>query len=107
MMVPLIPFQALSVLAFWLFAQRSAAEPGVIGLTFEKRKIAGPAAATRRLRKRSGTLQSTLYNADVDVLYLMNTTTGTPPQSIALQLDTGSSDIWVCHVDVSTKCKAD
>jgi Eukaryotic aspartyl protease len=95
-MIPSIPFQALSVLAFWLCTQHAAAEPGVIGLPFEKRKVANSAPANRRLRKRSGTVQATLYNAEGDFLYLVNTTVGTPPQNIALQIDTGSSDIWVC-----------
>jgi hypothetical protein len=99
----MVPISALSILAFCLFTEQSAAELGVVGFSFEKRQTAQPAAVSRRLRKRSGSVQATLYNADGDLLYLVNTTVGTPAQSIALQLDTGSSDIWVCPLGVSVQ----
>jgi hypothetical protein len=101
----MVPSSTLSILAFCLFAHQSVAEPGVVGLSFEKRLNPEPAAAaaSRRLRKRSGTVQSTILNADGALLYLVNTTVGTPAQSVALQLDTGSSDIWVCHADASAE----
>ena len=45
-----------------------------------------------RLRKRSGTLLETLQNEET--LYFANVTLGTPGQSLRLDIDTGSSDIW-------------
>ena len=45
-----------------------------------------------RLRKRSGTLLEILSNEAT--LYFANVTLGTPGQSVRLDIDTGSSDLW-------------
>jgi len=37
----------------------------------------------------------TLGNAAAIGLYYVNATVGTPPQSVGLQIDTGSSDVWM------------
>lgn len=47
------------------------------------------------LRKRDATIDSTLFNEKVQGGYFINVEVGTPGQNITLQLDTGSSDVWV------------
>lgn len=47
------------------------------------------------LQRRSGTLQADLGNSRQEGLYYANVTFGTPPQDVRLQIDTGSSDVWV------------
>lgn len=48
-----------------------------------------------RRRATSGTVQANLGNAEQAGLYYANVTVGTPPQDLSLQIDTGSSDVWV------------
>lgn len=80
-----LPFLA-SVLPTAVLAQN-----GAFSLPFEKR--------TRSLSKRasgSGTLPVALANEETD--YLVNIEVGTPPQKLQVQIDTGSSDLWVPDV---------
>lgn len=49
---------------------------------------------SRRLHRRA-TFDVSVGNADVVGLYYVNATVGTPGQDVQLQLDTGSSDIWM------------
>lgn len=50
------------------------------------------------LQKR-GTVTALLGNARNFGLYYANATVGTPPQEVSLQIDTGSSDVWVPSVN--------
>lgn len=46
-------------------------------------------------KRDAGTDDAPLYNLFTQSQYNVNLTIGTPPQSFSLQLDTGSSDLWV------------
>lgn len=45
--------------------------------------------------RRRGTVTESLGNAQHFGLYYANVTAGTPPQELSLQIDTGSSDVWL------------
>lgn len=50
-------------------------------------------ASHSHLYRRQKSVQVPVSNEEI--LYLINMTIGTPPQSFSLQIDTGSSDTWV------------
>ncbi|POS83292.1 hypothetical protein EPUL_006316, partial [Erysiphe pulchra] len=72
--------------------RHSTETPRVVQFPIErKRHILNPVSRDR-LRRR-GAVKGDLDNKDT--LYLFNVSLGTPPQTIRLHLDTGSSDLWV------------
>lgn len=66
-------------------------------LDFTKQSIRTVASS---LSARS--LDTPLLNGYADLQYWVNITVGTPPQPLAVQLDTGSSDLWIpsSHADI-------
>lgn len=77
-----------------------AATPKVLGYDFAKVKRKIP---SQTLERRDGGVSANLVNDD-KVEYLVNISIGTPPQPMSVQLDTGSSDLWVPSVDLDL-CK--
>ena len=90
--------------------------PKVLGFDFKK-EINTPLA--NRLRKRQKTVTANIDNEEIAYVlptqrakilanslcsYLINMTIGTPGQHFSLQLDTGSSDIWIPSAD-SNACQ--
>jgi len=74
--------------------------PAVVHAPIQRRQIESPLEHDR-LRRRTTTISETLSNKVT--LYYANVTIGTPPQSVALHIDTGSSDLWVNTAN-STLC---
>lgn len=53
----------------------------------------------------SSTVSATLANSVLEGLYSANISIGTPAQSVTVQIDTGSSDLWVPSAS-ATYCTA-
>jgi len=84
-----------AIFALSLFPYGSTASPKVVSFDLQKRELSANGVTENRLRRRAKSVGAVLYNAQSNLLYLVNATVGTPPQQFSLQLDTGSSDIWV------------
>lgn len=70
-------------------------QPSVLQLDLQKKspqKYDGP---LQRANKRQGTVETTDYNYQSQLLYIVELQVGTPPQQLFVQLDTGSSDLIV------------
>jgi Eukaryotic aspartyl protease len=68
------------------------ASPKVVGIPF-KREVRRD---VQPLRRRAQPVEVTIGNGLI--LYAINVTVGTPPQSFTLQLDSGSADTWIPSV---------
>jgi hypothetical protein len=77
-------------MAFIFSLLLASALAGPILLDFDKRET----WRRPRLQRRSAA-DASVYNAQSSLMYLVNVTVGTPPQPLQLQLDTGSSDVWI------------
>jgi hypothetical protein len=74
--------------------RQDGSRPRVLGLELQRNKIQDPVANDRaRMQRRDGLVEVAVDN--LDTLYFLNATIGSPPQPIRLHLDTGSSDLWV------------
>jgi hypothetical protein len=78
----------------------NSCQPRVFSLDITRKDRIYSAPVRDRLRKR-GTVSVTLDN--LATLYFANVTMGTPGQSLRLDIDTGSSDIWA-NSATSTLC---
>jgi hypothetical protein len=89
-----------AVLAFITQTKASGLKVVSLDITQESAfPVAQSGLSSEILRARAQSVQATLFNAQSDLLYLVNITVGTPPQALQLQIDTGSSDIWLPWVN--------
>lgn len=94
------PLTTLLLLSSSFLSSTVTASDGTLRWDIQK-NTANEAAQLRtrglglRRRASSGVVQVDLGNAEQAGLYYANVTIGTPPQDISLQIDTGSSDVWV------------
>ncbi|KAL7927111.1 aspartic peptidase domain-containing protein [Trichoderma austrokoningii] len=81
-------------------ALASTAQAQVVQFDIQRRD--GP--KLRDLARRA-TVNGVLSNQQIQGGYFLNVEVGTPPQNITLQLDTGSSDVWVpsSNADICTQ----
>lgn len=73
-----------------LLATAAQAQDGVVNWGIQRKQL------KPKLGKRAGsTFEEVITNEQTRGGYFATCSVGTPPQDLTLQLDTGSSDIWV------------
>ncbi|KAI1108824.1 aspartic peptidase domain-containing protein [Nemania sp. NC0429] len=75
----------------------AVASAQVVKWDIERRGVAAP----RLSRRADGSVEEVITNEKMRGGYFASCSVGTPPQKITLQLDTGSSDIWVPETGAS------
>lgn len=83
----------------------------LLGLGFIQHVLSAPKVVPLNFRKHRSTAASNsdivparLHNDVQHIYYLINITVGMPPQPMTLDLDTGSSDIWMFSPEVMESC---
>ncbi|RDW71697.1 hypothetical protein BP5796_07731 [Coleophoma crateriformis] len=78
------------------FLQSNVAEtPGVLQLRVDAVKNTSMHITERSSALRKRTVLNDLANSRGGTLYMINLKIGTPPQTVTIQIDTGSSELWV------------
>ena len=83
----------VTILVGAALAVTSQAQSGVVQWDIQRRQQ--PQLDLTKIRKRASTVEGIIANQDERGGYFANCKLGTPGQQLTLQLDTGSSDIWV------------
>jgi len=78
---------------------------GTLQLGITAKREVDPSPQLRRRAGTSGTVTASLSENPQFVQYYADVTMGTPPQSVKLIVDTGSSDVWAVS-STAALCKA-